>query len=192
MERLRRGDEREWDLAFTLLWPVAYQAAARTLGGYPWQDVEDVACLALRQVAERIDPMKTFAQLRSLARVLAQCRAMDHLRYSQAARRSAGVTDPLPPGQDLPGAIPSPSDKADAAEVSRWLAMALEALTDRERELVTGFFLEGLTHPELADGLDIPIGSIGVTLGRALVKLRHSLADVPNLLKELQERLRSS
>ena len=191
MDRLRRGDPREWDVAFTLLWPVAYKAAARMLGGCPRQDVEDIACLALRQVVERIDAVGTFTHLRSLARVLGQCRAMDYLRYSQAARRSTGVTDPLPPGQDLPGPMPSPSDEADAAEVSRWLAGALEILTERERELVTGFFLEGLTHLELADGLGIPIGSIGVTLGRALVKLRGALADVPELLKEFQERLRS-
>jgi RNA polymerase sigma-70 factor (ECF subfamily) len=52
------------------------------------------------------------------------------------------------------------------------LGPALEALRDKERDIVWMTYFLDLKQREIADTLDIPIGSVGTTLKRALEKLR--------------------
>lgn len=61
------------------------------------------------------------------------------------------------------------------AQARRALEEAINALGPRDRELVSLRYFAGLQHKELADALSMPIGSVGVTLGRALEKLRQHL-----------------
>ena len=49
----------------------------------------------------------------------------------------------------------------------------LNRLPQKQRDLVTMFHLHGKSYTEISDALDMPIGSIGVTLRRAEEKLRQ-------------------
>lgn len=60
-------------------------------------------------------------------------------------------------------------------QVRRELTRALAELSETDRELVTLRFFGGLAIKELSEHLGMPMGSVGVKLGRALEKLRHQL-----------------
>lgn len=60
-------------------------------------------------------------------------------------------------------------------QVCHALQAALEELPADERELVTLRFFGGLQIKELAEALSMPMGTVGVKLGRALEKIRKSM-----------------
>ena len=51
----------------------------------------------------------------------------------------------------------------------------LENLPKRQREVISRFYLEGHSYATISTDLNIPIGSVGVTLQRAEAKLRKLL-----------------
>lgn len=60
-------------------------------------------------------------------------------------------------------------------EVFSHLTQAMDTLSDRDRQLVALRYFGQLSIKELAETLQMPMGSVGVTLDRALKKLRKEL-----------------
>jgi RNA polymerase sigma-70 factor (ECF subfamily) len=58
------------------------------------------------------------------------------------------------------------------------IARALRNLPDRSRDLLVLREIEGLSYRELADAMDIPIGTVMSRLSRARTALRHALGDM--------------
>ena len=58
------------------------------------------------------------------------------------------------------------------------LAVALGALTEAQREAVTLAFCEGRTHREIAELLDLPLGTVKTRIRDGLIKLRDSVRSV--------------
>jgi RNA polymerase sigma-70 factor (ECF subfamily) len=52
---------------------------------------------------------------------------------------------------------------------------ALSQLTPERRHLVSLAFLRGLTHQEIADATQLPLGTVKSHLRRSLVQLREAL-----------------
>ena len=52
------------------------------------------------------------------------------------------------------------------------MTVLLERLPIKQREVVQRFYLEGQTYAQIGASLDMPIGSVGVTLRRGEAKLR--------------------
>lgn len=61
-------------------------------------------------------------------------------------------------------------------EQSRWIRSAVDALPERQRTVVTLFFLHERSYREIAKLTGMPQNSIGPTLQRAMCKLRTALA----------------
>lgn len=68
---------------------------------------------------------------------------------------------------------PAPSGSPEEAI---WLERALLALTAEQRELITLKHLDGLSYEELAERLEVPIGTIMSRLYHARKKLREKLS----------------
>jgi len=66
------------------------------------------------------------------------------------------------------------------------LRRAIGRLADEDRSLITLRFYGDLKIQEISETLAMPMGSVGVKLGRALEKLRRTLADEGYTLEELQ------
>jgi RNA polymerase sigma-70 factor (ECF subfamily) len=56
------------------------------------------------------------------------------------------------------------------------LADALETLEDRPRRVLHLAYYEGLSQAEIADRLDVPLGTVKSDMRRALVRLRRTVA----------------
>jgi RNA polymerase sigma factor (sigma-70 family) len=80
--------------------------------------------------------------------------------------------------------------QADVHELAKLLMGLAAKLPERQRQLLKAYYLDGLKQAELAVTFDMPMGTVGVTLSRALESLREELRKQPRLMKELLEALR--
>jgi RNA polymerase sigma-70 factor (ECF subfamily) len=90
-------------------------------------------------------------------------------------RARTRVAVPLPAGFE--DQTPAPSERADASgsDLRKDLRAAIETLPDRYRTVVTLFYLEDISYPEIAEVLDLPLGTVKTHLHRAKRMLRSQL-----------------
>ncbi|HKJ24074.1 MAG TPA: RNA polymerase sigma factor, partial [Myxococcota bacterium] len=96
--------------------------------------------------------------------------AASHRRWRGLRERMGGWGDPESPDP----AAPAAGDPA----LRRRIAVALERLTRRQREVFVLIHLEGFTVRETAAALGRPEGTVKSHLHRALVRLRAELSDL--------------
>jgi len=71
--------------------------------------------------------------------------------------------------------IPTPEDHYEKREFTSQLMTAVNTLSERNRLLLTLFYLNGLSYKEIGDFLEIPLNTIKVTLRRAREQLKENL-----------------
>jgi RNA polymerase sigma factor (sigma-70 family) len=130
---------------------------------------EDTFFQVWRQ-APRFDPSRGTAKAWILT--IARSRALD-------ARRS------IPPFEELaePGAVENkdshsyndPHDLLSVVEQNHLLHSALETLAPLPRQLIALSFFRGLSHEEIADHAELPLGTVKSHIRRAVIHLREAL-----------------
>lgn len=100
------------------------------------------------------------------------------LALREARRRSHGAEVMLDP-EDLtalaPQVSPGQREGLRAADVAANLGQAMNSLSERDRDLVAMRYFGGLSIKELAENFSMPIGSVGTTISRALVRMRREI-----------------
>jgi RNA polymerase sigma-70 factor, ECF subfamily len=101
-------------------------------------------------------------------------------------------------------AIPSGEYPADIAnewrETKETLRVAMTSLAPAQRQAITLAFYHGLTHAEIAEHMDRPLGTIKTLVRRGLMKMKGALDDDRDTLDEVspllderfEERLKSA
>lgn len=131
--------------------------------------VEDTFWQVWRQAA-RFDAARGRPMTWLLA--MARSRAIDALRREQRF-----VHDELPDDDvaDAATAAPPAQDLLEATRHHAAVHAALAALDARSRQLVALAFLRGLTHEEIAEQQQMPLGSVKSLIRRALLQLRKAM-----------------
>jgi len=101
----------------------------------------------------------------------ARSRAFDRVRFDHRKKRS-GTPPEL--GEVVRGAD-DPQDMVHAMERRVLLLNAIENLTAEERQVVETAFFSELTHHEVAEKLNQPLGTVKTRIRSALAKLRIAL-----------------
>jgi RNA polymerase sigma-70 factor (ECF subfamily) len=159
VRRARRGDREAASALFRRYWRDAWRAAFAISGRHSLAD--DVAADAFERAfaaLDRFDDRRPFGPW--LHRIVAN-RALDLLR---AERRLSD--EELP---DLPDLA-----TAHAAGDGNLLA-AVAGLSLERRVAVVLRYGVGMTPKQIADALDLPVGTVNSRLARALEQLRESL-----------------
>ncbi len=115
---------------------------------------------------------RTRGSAKTWVAVMAKRRAIDAVRSSQAARNRdhqhpAGVVEPGDPVGDVV------ADHEDRSRVS----YALGSLTDLQREALDLAFFRGLTHREVAEELDVPLGTVKTRIRDGLSRLAAEMGE---------------
>lgn len=109
---------------------------------------------------------------KSWVAVMAKRRAIDTVRSTQAARdrdqsHGAGLADPGDPVGD------SVMDLEDRVRVSA----AVGNLSDLQRQALDLAFYGGLTHREVAEKLDVPLGTVKTRIRDGLTRLAEAMGE---------------
>lgn len=138
-------------------------------------EAEDVLLEVFQEAwthAARFDPQR--ANPRTYLVMMARSRALSRLRARRARQPDSPqvMAEPI----DLNGA--SPPDSATAAETGAVVVRALSELRPGQREAIECSFFEGLSHGQIADRLDRPLGTVKSDIRQGLIHLRDSLRNV--------------
>jgi RNA polymerase sigma-70 factor, ECF subfamily len=125
--------------------------------------------LALRRLGDRMNAedavQETFAAIWRSARTYKPDRGAGAPWLYAVARnaivdRSRGRTEPPGEGPEVPSDDPTPAERAEASYTAWRVHRALESLVQSEREVIELAYYGGLSQSEVADFLNIPLGTV--------------------------------
>lgn len=166
--RTARGDEDAFSRLYDHIAPSVFGLARRVLRD-PAQaeEVTQEILVEVWRTAPRFAPEKGNAT--GWIMTIAHRRAVDRVRSEQSAReRETRVFVHEPPVADAGETV------ADRMEQQR-VRMALENLTDIQREAIGLAYYGGHTYREVSDLLDVPLATIKTRIRDGLIRLRDSL-----------------
>lgn len=176
-------DDPEW---FARLYerhgPRIHHYAARRLGAQAADDIVAETFLAAFRRRGSYDPARALARpwLYGIATTLIARHRRSEERLFRALRRS-GV-DPLPePMADMV------VHRVVAAHEERRLAGALATLSRGDRDVLLLVAWGDLTYDEVAQALEVPIGTVRSRLHRARRKVRAALGDADPTAEEMND-----
>ncbi|TWU46157.1 ECF RNA polymerase sigma factor SigK [Rubripirellula tenax] len=169
---LQRFHDRYRDLVFT----VAYRVCGQEC------DAETVLVTVFWQIWKNPsawNPQR--GSVRTYLLLLTRSRARDLMRSENgraSSERRATEERSLQHARDQTQLDPS-EQVADKMMGNR-LRAATATLPDEVRQALDLAFFDGLTHTEIADRLDIPLGTVKTRIRRGLAELRERLAATKN------------
>ena len=104
---------------------------------------------------------------------IARYRALDLVRAHR--EHSSADEDVLPMDLDWADASNAPDNRAETDEHMHRLNDCLIELSDEQRKAVMLAYYEGYTHPELAEHMGSPLGTVKSWVRRGLQRLRECL-----------------
>lgn len=132
------------------------------------EDLFQEVFLHLSQVAARFDGSRSF---RSWFFCVAHNRAMDFLRKNRRRNKFEEVKEEVLSSS----ADPSPEKLAMEAEFSRILDRMFQTLSAEHRATLLLRFNEGLTHEEIAEVMNCPVGTAKSRTRNALRRIREMM-----------------
>lgn len=171
LRRVASGDRGAFTELFDELMPIVLGLCRRVLRD-PDQ-AEEVGQEVMLQVWRTAPKWPDDGRsARAWIAMLAHRRSVDRVRREQAERDRQG------PGQNKmttgTSSDPVPEEAADRAETHE-VRDALDSLTDLQRRTVELAFFDGHTYREVADKLDLPLGTVKTRIRDGLIRLREAM-----------------
>jgi RNA polymerase sigma-70 factor (ECF subfamily) len=169
VEAVARGDQLAFRALYDRTHRLVFTLTMRILGNHA--SAEEVTLDVFHDVWRRASTYDgTGGSVLGWIMNQARSRAIDRLRFEGRKKRTqAGVEDPQVVALTSEGV-------AEAAEQTRVLQQALQALTADERQAIEAAYFSEFTYVEVAERLHQPLGTIKTRIRSALGKLRKALS----------------
>ena len=198
--KLLARDKKEWHRAYDILVPVAKAAAAAAIHNRTDTEMKSIAYEAILEIE---NDLRAFVEkggstndLKDKLEIVARRRSIDLWRKDTGARRSQKLNeiDGSVPGRESPEEFHEHSKISQFEEepfldaeqrglskvIIAWTLMEMERRDPKmgiiHRALVEKFYMQGCTIEQLAEQLQMPKGSVGVTKQRALDRFKEIFA----------------
>jgi RNA polymerase sigma factor (sigma-70 family) len=171
VERVAAGDADALQGLYERYGRIVYSFAYRFTRdpGMAEECTQDVFVVLWRR-ASTYDPAR--AKLTTWLLTITRNRAIELVR--QRSRRPEPVAEAE---VELADAAPDPSDLTADADRSQRVAGALAELPPEQREVVSLAYFEGLSHTEIAELIEVPLGTVKGRMRLALERLRALVDD---------------
>lgn len=165
---LRARDERALAQLYDRYGGAVYALALRVTGDPgAAEEISVDAFWQLWQQAERFDA--TQGSLANWLFTIARSRAIDRLR-ARAARKRTSAADPSEARE-----VRRPEEAAELIERRRLVREAMAGLSAEQRTALALAYYEGLSHSQIAERLQEPLGTVKTRIRQAMLSLRRVL-----------------
>ncbi|MEZ5243954.1 MAG: sigma-70 family RNA polymerase sigma factor [Acidimicrobiales bacterium] len=163
-----RGDDDALRKAYDEHGRLIYTFCARALGPERAHDVTQEVFLSAWRARDRFDPAK--GNLAAWLTGIAKNRIIDAVRAEKrhSDRRAPESTDELPT-----------ESETETLGDQMLVADALRILPERSRRILTLHYFEDLTHPQIAERTQLPLGTVKSDIRRGLDRIRQHM-EVPH------------
>lgn len=170
MVRVRNGDALAFAIMYDALAPRLFGTVKRVLRDPAMsEEVTQDVFLEIWRNAERFDSTKS--SVSAWAITIARRRAIDRVRSEQCHRDQIERLAARCERNTEPSLDDALTTGAEANRVRSTIAR----LPDHQRDVIRLAFLEGHTHGEIADRLDLPLGTVKGRVRGGLRRLRREL-----------------
>jgi len=174
MRRMAQGDHGALGQCYDAMGPIVFSLAVRMLRDR--QAAEDVTQDIFVQVWRQAGNYDTSRGTpEAWMMMIARTRILDRLRSRSAGVVLKPVGDNLP---DAPDASDWPDDLAITREDAVHVREALADLPGDQKQAVELAFFDGLTHVEISEKLNVPLGTIKTRIRLGLLKIKDRLTPV--------------
>lgn len=156
------GDDDALRRAFDAHGSLVYSLCARAIGPERANDVTQEVFLSAWRARERFDPSK--GNLAAWLTGITKNRIIDAIRAEKrhSDRRAPESSDELPT-----------EGEAEQLGDRMLVADALRQLDERPRTILTLHYFEDLTHPQIAERTNLPLGTVKSDIRRGLARIRQ-------------------
>lgn len=185
IERAQKGDRDAFDALITKHQRRAYQYAYR-LTSNP-EEASDVVAEAFVRVYSALHNFKGQSAFTTwFYRILTNC-FLD-IRKREKSRPAISLEAALqtPEGElerQIEDTAMSPHEESERAERGRSVEAAVALLPEYQRAMIVMYHAEMMSYEEIAESLDLPIGTVKSRLNRARLSLREQLVKDEELFK---------
>ncbi|WP_419866108.1 ECF RNA polymerase sigma factor SigK [Microcella alkaliphila] len=170
LTRTASGDQRAFSDLYDLIAPRMLGLVRHVLKDHAQsEEVVQEVLLEVWQTASRFDPNKGKAVTWMLT--MAHRRAIDRVRSAQASRdrdTKIGI-------RDLGRDVDTVSETVEISIEHKRVEKAMARLSDLQRQAVELAYYGGYTQSEVAEMLNIPLGTVKTRLRDGLIRLRTEL-----------------
>lgn len=180
MVQIAAGNEQAFEQLYDRHSARLYGLCLRILGKTTdAQSVLSDVFYEIWQSAGRFDPAR--GSVRTYLTTLARSRAIDRLRSeaTRSAHEKQFHAESAPPEPPVTRGL-DPAASMISQETFEQVRRALDELTEPQRKSLEMSYFGGLTHREIADRLQLPLGTVKTHIRIALEKLRREIAPVEN------------
>jgi RNA polymerase sigma-70 factor (ECF subfamily) len=172
MELLAEGDPRALEAIYDRHGAAAFSLAYRMVGDRTAaEDVVQEAFLSIWR--SRVRYQRERGSVRTWVLGIVHHRAIDGLRRNTVHQRRRASAEGLEEWKEAPERTDAQAIQADEA---RGVREALGALPDNQGRVIRLAYFGGFTHTQIAEMLDLPVGTVKGRMRLGLEKLRTTLA----------------
>ena len=170
LTRVARGDGPAFELLYDRIANSVYGVIRRVLrDSAQSEEVTQEVLVEVWRFATRFDPARGSAT--TWIHTMAHRRAIDRVRSAQASHDR----DEKVARRDQVTAYDEVAERVEARLEQQHVRRCLEHLTDLQRESVTLAYYGGYTYREVAEILDVPLGTVKTRMRDGLIRLRDCL-----------------
>ena len=172
MQLVRRGDARAFETIYDRHGGAAFSLAYRIVGNRSAaEDVVQEAFLSIWRSRLRYEPER--GSVRTWVLGIVHHRTIDSLRRNLVHERRRTSTEGIEERHEAPERT---DVEAARREEARTVRAALDSLPVEQERVIELAYFGGFTHSEIAEMLDMPIGTVKGRMRLGLDKLRRELA----------------
>lgn len=183
IERCRQGDRQAFDELVRRYEKQAYNLAYRLTGNY--DDASDVVVEAFVRVFQGLHTFRGDSQFRTWLHRVVVNTFLD-MRKRSRGRPNLSLEEQIELDGDLferqvEDHSPGPQELVEQEEVEQALQQAIAQLSPERRILIVLYHFENLSYEEIAQMLNLPVGTVKSRLNRARSALREILQPMREL-----------
>jgi RNA polymerase sigma-70 factor, ECF subfamily len=172
MELVRSGDARAFEAVYDRHGGAAFSLAYRMVGNRTMaEDITQEAFLSIWRSRLRYEPER--GSVRSWLLGIVHHRGIDALRRNLVHDRRRSSAEGIEELQEAPERT---DVEAARREEARTVRAALAALPGEQVQVIQLAYFGGFTHTQIAEMLDMPVGTVKGRMRLGLDKLRRELA----------------